>query len=76
MRLQLTFNKSQVLVEVFADSSYPELARIALRKIGLKLSDKNVLTMRNKIQQTVDAFVEQLSRSIEAIQEQSKPYIY
>jgi len=73
LRLQLTFNKTQVHVEVFADSSYAELARIALRKIGLKLSDKNVSTMRSKIEQTIGAFVEQLSRSIQAIQEQSKP---
>lgn len=64
MRLQFSFNKSQVLMEIFADSNYGELARIALRKIGLKLTDKNITTMRKKIEQTIGSFVDQLQRSI------------
>ncbi|MBS1890231.1 MAG: hypothetical protein JST59_02985 [Actinobacteria bacterium] len=51
-------------MEIFADSNYGELARIALRKIGLKLTDKNITTMRKKIEQTIGSFVDQLQRSI------------
>jgi hypothetical protein len=57
MKLQLVINKSQVIVDVYADSTFSELAKITLRKIGLKLTYKNVSTMRKKIEQNVSGFV-------------------
>jgi hypothetical protein len=67
MRLQLVINKSQIVIDVYADSTFSELAKIALRNIGLKLTDKNVYTMRKRIEQNVGGFVQQLNRSIDAI---------
>jgi hypothetical protein len=75
MRLQLAFNKMQIVVDVHTDSTYLELAKLALRKIGLRLTDKNVSTMKSKIEEKIGAFVSELQRSIITIQEQSNTFI-
>ena len=53
-----------VELEVFEDSSYEELANLAIKKFGISETEHNKDLMRTIITQRVEDFIKELKRAV------------
>lgn len=57
-------------LEVYENSNYQDLAFSALRKLGLRESERNFKLMKNEIKNKIETYVKQLSKHIKRLERQ------
>ena len=66
--------QTMVELEVFENSSYGELSSNALRKLGLRESERNHNLMAQLIRSKIDAYVRQLSKKVKQMERQRSSF--
>lgn len=55
-------------LEVYENSSYEELASNALRKLGLRESERNLKLMKREVKNKIETYIRQLSKKVKSLE--------